>query len=64
MRSESNTLAFSSSARRLEVSPRPARLIKYVNIRIPEPGPLGETFLEANVRAIVAAFFVNSPAGG
>jgi len=64
MRSESNTLAFSSSARRLEVRPRPARLMKYVNIRMPEPGPVGETFLEANLRAIVAALLVNKPGGG
>jgi hypothetical protein len=28
---------------------------------MPEPGPLGETFLEAKARAIVAASFVKSP---
>jgi hypothetical protein len=39
-------------------------LIKKVSIRMPDPGPLGETFLEANVLAIVAALFVNRPAGG
>jgi len=38
--------------------------MKYVNILIPEPGPLGETFFEASVRTIVFAFFVNNPAGG
>jgi len=38
--------------------------MKYVNIRMPEPGPVGETFLEANVRAIVAALLVNKPGGG
>jgi hypothetical protein len=31
---------------------------------MPEPGPLGETLFEANVRAMVAALFVNNPAGG
>ena len=31
---------------------------------MPEPGPFGETFFEANTLAIVLAFFVNSPAGG
>ncbi len=38
--------------------------MKYVSMRIPEAGPLGETFFEASVRAIVAALLVNSPAGG
>jgi hypothetical protein len=38
--------------------------MKYVSIRNPEVGPLGETFFEANVRAIVRASFVNSPFGG
>jgi hypothetical protein len=38
--------------------------MKYVNIRKPEAGPLGETFLDARVRAIADAFFVNSPSGG
>jgi hypothetical protein len=31
---------------------------------MPEPGPLGETLLEASVLAIVAALFVNNPGGG
>jgi hypothetical protein len=31
---------------------------------MPEPGPLGETFLEANDLAMVAASFVNSPFAG
>jgi hypothetical protein len=31
---------------------------------MPEPGPLGDTFLEARVRAMVGALFVNSPSGG
>jgi hypothetical protein len=38
--------------------------MKYVNILMPEPGPLGETFLEAKARAIVAASFVNKPFAG
>jgi hypothetical protein len=33
-------------------------------MRMPEPGPLGDTFFEANVRAIVLALFVNNPSGG
>jgi hypothetical protein len=33
-------------------------------MRIPEPGPFGDTFLDARVRAIVGALFLNSPAGG
>lgn len=33
-------------------------------MRMPEPGPLGETFLEARVLAIVAASLVKSPRGG
>jgi hypothetical protein len=38
--------------------------MKYVSIRIPETGPLGETFREANAFAIVAALLVNKPGGG
>jgi hypothetical protein len=38
--------------------------MKYVSIRNPELGPLGETFFEANARAIVLASFANSPLGG
>ena len=38
--------------------------MKYVSIRIPEDGPLGEILLEARARAIAGAFFVKSPAGG
>ncbi len=53
-----------SSARLCAVRPRPARFMKYVNIRIPEPTPLGETSFEARVRAMVAALFVNNPGGG
>ena len=64
MRAERMLLAFCSSARRFAVNPRPARFIKYVSIRIPDPGPFGETFLEARVRAMVAALFVNNPDGG
>lgn len=64
MRRDSILFAFSSSARRDALRPWPARLIKYVSIRIPDCGPFGETFFEANVRAIVLALFVNSPGGG
>lgn len=31
---------------------------------MPDPGPFGETSLEANVRAIVAALLLKSPFGG
>ncbi|HET9406900.1 MAG TPA: hypothetical protein VFO39_06645 [Candidatus Sulfotelmatobacter sp.] len=33
-------------------------------MRIPDPGPLGETRFEASDRAMVAASFVNNPFGG
>jgi hypothetical protein len=33
-------------------------------MRIPEPMPLGETFLDARVRAMMVALLVNSRAGG
>jgi len=33
-------------------------------MRIPDPGPLGETFFDASVRAMVAALRLNSPSGG
>src|SRR6266496_4021333 len=64
MRCESRFLAFSNSRRRVAVRPRPPRLMKYVSMRMPDPGPLGETFLDARVRAIVAASLVNKPSGG
>jgi hypothetical protein len=64
IRCESSVFALSNSARRSAVSPRPARLIKNVSIRMPEPGPFGETFFDANDLAIVAASLVNSPGGG
>jgi hypothetical protein len=38
--------------------------MKYVNMRIPDCGPFGDTFREANTRAMVAALLVKSPAGG
>ena len=38
--------------------------MKYVSIRMPETGPLGETFLEASVLAMTGALLVNSPGGG
>jgi hypothetical protein len=37
--------------------------MKYVSIRMPELGPLGETLFEARVLAIVLALLVNNPAG-
>jgi Mechanosensitive ion channel len=40
------------------------RLIKYVSILIPDPGPFGETFRDARVRAIVVALLLNNPLGG
>jgi len=33
-------------------------------MRIPEPGPLGDTFFDAKVRAMVSAFRVKRPFGG
>lgn len=38
--------------------------MKKFSIRIPEPGPFGETFLDARELAIVFASFVKSPGGG
>jgi hypothetical protein len=38
--------------------------MKYVSIRMPDPGPFGDTFFEANTLAMVAAFLVKSPGGG
>jgi hypothetical protein len=38
--------------------------MKYVSILIPEPGPLGDIFFDASVRAMVVALFVNKPAVG
>ena len=62
-RSESRDFALFSTFRLLAVRLCPARLMKKVSIRMPEPGPFGETLLEASVRAIVAASLLNSPAG-
>lgn len=64
MRLESRALAFCSSARRVALSPRPPRLMKYVNMRMPEDGPLGETLFEASDRAMAVALLVKSPLGG
>lgn len=64
MRFNSSFFARCSSARLGVLSPRPARLIKYVSIRMPDCGPLGETFFDASTRAIVAAFFLNKLGGG
>ena len=38
--------------------------MKYVNIRKPDTGPLGDTFFEARDRAIVSALLVKRPSGG
>ncbi len=38
--------------------------MKYVSIRMPEPGPFGETLFEAKALAIALAFLVNNPGGG
>jgi len=64
IRFDSKRFALCNSARRLALSPRPARLIKYVSILIPDPGPFGETFRDASVRAIVVALLLNNPLGG
>jgi hypothetical protein len=61
---ESNCFALSSSVRRAEPRPRPARFMKYVSIRMPEPGPFGETLFEAKALAIVLALLANNPGGG
>jgi hypothetical protein len=61
---DSKRFALCNSARRVALSPRPARLIKYVSILIPDPGPFGETFRDASVRAIVVALLLNNPLGG
>lgn len=58
------SLAFSSLARRDALRPLPARLMKKVSIRMPERGPLGETFFEARERAISRGERVNRPSGG
>lgn len=64
MRRESSFFALSSSALRDALRPRPPRLMKYVSMRIPEAGPLGETSFEASVRAITGALLVKRPSGG
>jgi hypothetical protein len=61
---ESRRFARSSSALRVGLRLLPARLIKYVSIRNPEVGPLGDTLRDRRVRAIAVASFVNKPAGG
>jgi hypothetical protein len=33
-------------------------------MRIPDPGPFGDTFFDASARAIAGALFLNNPAGG
>jgi hypothetical protein len=63
-RARSSFFARSSSRRRAALKPLPPRLIKYVSMRMPDPGPLGETFFEASDRAIVEASLVNTPFAG
>jgi hypothetical protein len=38
--------------------------MKYVSMRMPELGPLGETLFEAKLLAMVLALLVNNPGGG
>src|SRR5262245_41508739 len=57
-------LAFSSSVFCRESSFFPDRLINIWTIRIPEPIPLGLTFFEAMVLAMVSPSLVNRPFGG
>jgi hypothetical protein len=64
MRCDKSDFALSNSRRRDALRPRPARLMKYVSILMPDCGPFGETFFDARVLAIVLAFFLNKPAGG
>jgi hypothetical protein len=64
IRFDNKDFARLSSARRDRLSPFPARLMKYVSMRIPDCGPFGETLLEASDAAIFFALFLNSPFGG
>ena len=64
MRSCNSCFARWSVWRREALSPLPARLMKYVSIRMPDAGPLGETFFEASDRAITGALLVNRSFGG
>jgi hypothetical protein len=64
IRSDSNSLAFCKAAFRDALKFLPARFTKNVSILIPEPGPFGDTFFEASVRAIVSGSLVKSPSGG
>jgi hypothetical protein len=57
-------LAFSSFAFRDALRFFPARLMKNVNMRIPELGPFGETFFDASSRAMVSGSLVNNPSRG
>jgi hypothetical protein len=56
--------ALSSSSLRAAERPFPERLMKYWTMRIPDPIPLGLTFLLAITRAMVLASFVNREVGG
>ena len=57
-------LARSSSCLRDAVRFLPARLMKYVSIRIPEPGPFGDTFFDASVLAMTGALLLKRSCGG
>jgi hypothetical protein len=63
-RLESSSLARCNSALRDGLSPLPARLMKYVSMRMPEAGPLGDTLRDARTRAMVDESLVNNPGGG
>lgn len=64
MRAWRSFLARSSSFLRVALRPLPARLMKYVSMRMPDDGPLGETFFEASDRAMTGALLVKSSLGG
>ena len=59
-----SSFAFSSSRFRVGDRPLPERLMKYCIMRMPEPMPLGLTFLLDITLAIVAASLVKVPSGG
>jgi hypothetical protein len=57
-------MALRSSRLRDADKPLPPRLMKYWIMRMPDPIPLGLTFLLAITRATASASRVNVPAGG
>jgi len=64
MRAWRSFLARSNSFLREALRPLPARLMKYVSMRMPDDGPLGETFFEASARAMIGALLVKRSLGG